>query len=203
MFLPNAVANDSVTGVPTTAGSTIHYDDDGHTQAYKTNAAQRTRVSYTLAGDALSLTIHAATGSYAGAHPSRSYSVRLHYCVPPAQVSVDGVVLPRVAPESVMRLVGANTWHYDAQRATVVVSLYQRFDVAADVVVELALPTGQQTELRPLLASVPGLIGRAKVVKAQLDGYYPSLFPVRETCRRGVRVCTCVCDRVEMDRSMH
>lgn len=64
------------------------------------------------------------------------------------------------------------------------VTLYERFDVSSDVVVELVLPWELQLSVRAGFASMPGLIARARIVKPMLDNLYPYAYPV----------CVCVCE---------
>ncbi len=124
------------------------------------------------------LQVHAAQGSHPKAHPARSYSIVLHACVPPVAVTVNGQPVHKVHAEAVVSTLGRNTWHYDGSQLAVVINLFERFTVTADVVVQLVMTPGKQASLRPKMVSARGLIARARLLKPKLDNMYPRAYPV-------------------------
>ncbi len=111
-------------GASAVHANTSHYDDDGDSQAYLQGAGQWTDVALVAEGDLLVLTMPPVRGTFTGAPARRSYCVRLHMCVPPEGVAVNGVAVHRVPAHTLRDKVGVNTWHYDAAGLAVVVTLY-------------------------------------------------------------------------------
>lgn len=103
--------------------------------------------------------------------------MRLHAVVPPQRVTVNGVDAVFVPADDTVARRGANTWHYDGAEFALVLSLLQRFDVAADVRVAVQLPAGLQASSRDAMCNARGWVARALQLKPLLDATYSTLYP--------------------------
>lgn len=96
-----------LTFIPGGDGALTHYEDDGVSEAYKSDYAT-THVSKRTATDGtVSVKIGARQGSFHGAQAERAYELRFPAAMPPQRVTVDG----REYPYS--RFGGVGTWSYD------------------------------------------------------------------------------------------
>ncbi len=102
--------------------------------------------------------VHAGVGTHPKAHAARSYSIRLRGCVPPSSVTVNGAAVASVPYETVTDKIGVNTWHFDGDDVSTVISLYSALPVDGDVVVEVALPQGLQVRCLRVPSILPALL---------------------------------------------
>lgn len=106
------------------------YEDDGHTQAYRTDASARTVIGVDApavvesAGDQVIVNVEPARGHYDGMPSARSYVIDAHVTMAPTRVTLGTQELPGFAPEGSGRqaLAAARTafanategWFFDA-----------------------------------------------------------------------------------------
>ena len=76
--------------VPGADGTTLHYEDDGTTDAYKEGQYSKTRISQVRKGDKVSVVIEPRQGEYEGMQEARSYKVVSLAAERPAGVKLNG-----------------------------------------------------------------------------------------------------------------
>ncbi|HEY3754842.1 MAG TPA: TIM-barrel domain-containing protein [Opitutaceae bacterium] len=84
------------------------YEDDGRGEAYRHGVLARTRIEVREKGDATTIEVEPAEGSYPGMPPTRGYEVRLVGDWPPVAATENGQRLD---------------WHFEGNRLTTVVSV--------------------------------------------------------------------------------
>ncbi len=93
---------------PGDSGSFQLYEDEGNTDAYKTGAFAKTRISFRREKPGtLEVTIDPPKGKYPGMLTERAYEIRLPLTLPPVSVRVNGKVLPHT------RYLSRNAWCYN------------------------------------------------------------------------------------------
>ncbi|MEV8532455.1 TIM-barrel domain-containing protein [Streptomyces sp. NPDC051211] len=107
---------------PRGASSFTLYEDDGLTRAHQNGAYARQKVDVTApaagTGD-VTVSVGAATGTYAGKPASRGYELTLHVATAPAGVTLNGSALPRHTSKAAYEAAQTG-WYFDpADRAGV------------------------------------------------------------------------------------
>ena len=172
------------------------YEDDGATQAYKTEYAT-TELSKVSDASFTRVTVAPRKGTYSGIDPNRQLQFAIAGVFAPESVTVNGIEIPysRFAENDYRTGCTVPEWSYDGTNLTVMVYLPEK-PAAEEVVVECRYNEYAQTH-RELLSGKKGLMHRmmdltpeVKIVFAQyVDSYMmlPDSFLALAQCSSFIR----------------
>ena len=172
------------------------YEDDGATQAYKTEYAT-TELSKVSDASFTRVTVAPRKGTYSGIDPNRQLQFAIAGVFAPESVTVNGIEIPysRFAENDYRTGCTVPEWSYDGTNLTVMVYLPEK-SAAEEVVVECRYNEYAQTH-RELLSGKKGLMHRmmdltpeVKIVFAQyVDSYMmlPDSFLALAQCSSFIR----------------
>ncbi|MGN1210627.1 MAG: TIM-barrel domain-containing protein [Candidatus Cryptobacteroides sp.] len=129
------------------------YEDDGNTQAYKTDYAT-TLVTRTLSEGKAVVKVAARQGGYEGMQPTRKLRIVFDNILPPTEVKVNGKEVPY------SRFAREGYWMYDGSELAATVML-EETSCSEDVVIECTYPQdrtvleGKKAVIRRMFALTP------------------------------------------------
>lgn len=115
--LQQQVSNWVLNIVPGEQGSTVVYEDDDTTNAYKDSEYTTTRITQKSDGAVQKIIIEPRHGKYANMYKNRTYEVKLLTSFPLKKVSVNGIMYPYSEQKS------PKTWQYDGNNLSVIISI--------------------------------------------------------------------------------
>eukprot|EP00300_Choanocystis_sp_HF-7_P002858 c1216_g1_i1.p1 GENE.c1216_g1_i1~~c1216_g1_i1.p1 ORF type:complete len:964 (-),score=198.23 c1216_g1_i1:80-2971(-) len=165
--------------------STLLYEDHGNNVDYLNGHYTWKKFSYTLALNAIALTIHPTRGEFTGMAVQQYYRLILHGAVPPTQVLIRTSEADAFEPveygawATFDPLVESDTWYYDGSKVAVVVNLFKWHAISDEiqVVLEFGKELPFKNKQREQTAGLVGKLARAKVAKHTLDSAYPETTP--------------------------
>ncbi|MDO4934311.1 MAG: DUF5110 domain-containing protein, partial [Prevotella sp.] len=99
--------------VPGADGEAKLYEDENDTEGYRGDKYAFTRMTQTVSGNASTVTVYPAEGSFPGMPESRSYTIEMLYSGKPSSVKVNGMTYNEGSEEG--------SWTYDATTKTTII----------------------------------------------------------------------------------
>ena len=140
---------------------TVIYEDDGDTQAYKSEYAT-TEVVNIAQGKTVTLMVAPRKGSFKGVLENRKVSVVMECLLPPTSVKVNGIEVPYARFASFDQKEGKQVWGYDGSRLQTQIWLSEE---AADQSLEIVCTFEKElSEQIQILSGKKGLFTRMTLI---------------------------------------